>query len=139
MSGRLSAIVLGLVLCFVVGCGGTNVGVSGKVTFSDGTPLTKGEVQFLTATYVASGTIQSDGSYTIGSTTQNDGLPAGTYSVTVNKAFGDSGVTAAVSAIDAKPMLPLINPKYNSATTSGLTCDVKGKTTFDITVEPFKK
>ncbi|MGL4944286.1 MAG: hypothetical protein ACRC46_13980 [Thermoguttaceae bacterium] len=135
---RLSTVVLGFVLCLVVGCGDGNVGVTGKVMFPDGTPLTKGDVHFSTPTYVASGKIQSDGSYVIGSQTQNDGLPPGTYSVTVNKAFDDSG-TAALSAIDSKPAKPLIDPKYNSPTTSGLTCDVKGKTTFDITVEPFKK
>ena len=130
-----------LLLCLCVlllqGCG-NQVSVKGRVTFPDGKPLTRGEVRFQTPSFVATGDIQPDGTYVLGSRGANDGIPKGTYTVTVS-AYEDAGSTAGMSAEDAKPANPLIDLKYSSPTTSQLSCDVQGATIFDIPVEPFKK
>ena len=131
-----------LVLCLCAlllqGCG-NQVRVKGKVTFPDGAPLSHGSVRFQNATHMASGGIQPDGSYTLSSVGTNDGIPKGTYTVTV-VAFESAGSTTGVDL--EKESLPppksLIDLKYNSPETSGLTCDVQGATVFDIPVEPFK-
>jgi len=131
-----------LILCFCVlllsGCGNGQVSVKGTVQFPDGTPLTRGDVQFLTPTFVGSGQIQPDGSYVIGSLKEADGLPKGTYTITV-RAYEDQGNTAGISPENVKPVQPLVDLKYSSPQTSGLTCDVQGPTVHLITVEPFKK
>ena len=133
------SLLLIVCLCTLLfsGCG-DKVGVKGTVKFTDGTPLTTGEVQFLTPTYVASGTIQPDGTYVISSLKEGDGIPKGKYGVAV-RANESAGSSATLSAEDAKPLMSLIDLKYNSPDTSDLTCDVQGATVFDITVEPFKK
>jgi hypothetical protein len=132
----LAVLCLGAVL--LQGCG-DQVSVKGTVTFPDGSPLTTGRVQFLTPTFVADGIIQPDGTYTIGSKKEGDGLPKGTYAVTV-MAYAETNYAIDMRMDEnVKPAESLIDVKYNSQTTSGLTCDVQGATVFDITVEPFKK
>lgn len=77
------AIVTGVcfALCQIVGCGGSaGPKVTGKVTFSDGTPLTQGAVVFGSELYTAEGEIQSDGSYALQSGGKA-GCPAGSYKV----------------------------------------------------------
>jgi hypothetical protein len=122
--------------------------VKGKVTFPDGTPLTRGDVQFMTPTIVASGTIQPDGTYIIGSKKNNDGLPKGTYTVTVraHEEIGsdvkipDTVSDARVDAGKRPVQVPsLIDLKYSSPESSGLSCNVQGATVFNITVEPFTR
>jgi hypothetical protein len=118
-------------LLIFVGCHNGNVGLSGKVTYTDGTPLTVGEVCFETDTYVARGTLEKDGTYVVGSISKSDGLPKGTYRVYI------SGADKMVSGPDGM-QLPesLIDEKYRKSTTSGLTIDIPisgGK--YNITVE----
>jgi len=121
-----------LVVC-VLGCsGGGGFPVSGKVTFQDGTPVPRGQVTFISNTFSAGGNITADGAYTV-----TVKLPAGTYRVTV-LASGDSPSSAMVDVQDRKPIKPLVDMKFNNPDTSGLVCEVKGKTTFPITVEPPK-
>ena len=131
------------VACFVLsalGCG-SQVSVSGKVTFEDGTPLTTGEVLFEKEGFMASGRIQPDGSYRIGTASDSDGIPKGTYGVTVRAldASGASTSTPSMSvapgdASAAPPPRSLIDPAFGSVETSGLTCEVQRSTTFNITV-----
>ncbi|MDR0608717.1 MAG: hypothetical protein LBG58_01235 [Planctomycetaceae bacterium] len=110
-------------LC-IAGCSG-NVGLSGRVSFPDGSPLTVGEVYFETDTFLAHGSIGKDGRYVLGSLGEKDGLPPGTYRVSIVGAMeGESRETARY----------LIDEKYKDGRTSGLTCTVSGSTTFDITV-----
>jgi hypothetical protein len=108
-----------LVVC-VLGCSGDGFPVSGKVTFQDGAPVPRGQVTFISNTFSAGGTIAADGS----------------YSVTV-VASGDSP-SSLVHVENVKPIKPLVDKKFNSPDTSGLVCEVKGKTTFPITVTPPK-
>ena len=125
-----------MLLALAVGCG-KNPTVSGKVTFPDGTPFTEGKVVFETETFYASGPIQSDGTYVMGSSNPGDGVPRGTYQVSIQDvvkpnlvfrpgSFAPTAVTPASSPID---------PRFFSGNTSGLSCEVKGRTTYNITVE----
>jgi hypothetical protein len=79
-------------LC-VWGCGNNQVSVSGNITFSDdGSPLTVGTVYFMSDSHLARGDINSNGTYNIGSLSQKDGLPPGTYRVYISGAVKSNGV-----------------------------------------------
>ena len=128
----LTGFLVGFV--FLVGCG-QNVKVTGKVTFEDGEPLTRGRVCFQTETFYADGPLQPDGTYTLGSTGENTGLPKGTYQVSITGAVTPPKVLDPAMG-RVTPAVPLIHGKFTNQTTSGLTCEVKGRTVFDITVTP---
>ncbi|MDR3109098.1 MAG: carboxypeptidase-like regulatory domain-containing protein [Planctomycetaceae bacterium] len=114
-----------------VGCGSKGFRVDGKVTLSDGKPVARGQITFTSDTFSAGGETIADGTYTI------HNIPAGTYRVTV-KASGESQSDPKVDVADVKPAKPVVDKKYNDPATSGLTCEVKGSTSYDITVEPPK-
>ena len=130
-----------------IGCS-DKVRVTGKVTFPDGTPLTVGKVVFETGNFAATGDIQPDGSYTLGSLKANDGIPPGTYSVSVagasvpgetrevstSVASAAGGVTT--SSVPMSMYVPAIATKYSRGETSGITCEVKKSMTFDFEVQP---
>jgi len=127
--------------CLVVLCGcSKNVRVTGKVTFEDGEPLTLGRVCFQTDTMFADGPLQPDGSYTLGSLGENTGLPKGTYQVFITGATTPPqlgmGVGTGGTVGSFTPGVSLIHQKFIDRMTSGLTCEVKGRTVFDITVTP---
>jgi hypothetical protein len=90
----------------ILGCS-HNVKTTGKVTFSDdGTPLTEGTVVFETAGYLARGRLNQDGTYHLGSFSERDGLPTGTYNVYITGAVqyqdAPNGQTVINSLIDTK-------------------------------------
>lgn len=126
-------------LSLCLGCSGKS-SVTGTVNFEDGSPLTKGEVFFESdAGFLGSGKIRSDGAYTVGSEKESDGLPDGTYMVTVRGAFDMPPVPpdADMSKPETLPKATqLVDTKFASNATSGLTCEVKGKTVYPITVTP---
>jgi hypothetical protein len=135
-----SLCIAGLVL-FSAGCGGggpAKYKVTGKVTFADGTPLTKGIVIFANPAGNARGQLDSSGNYKLGMEGAGDGAGAGTYQVFLAGPIFDapqpSTGTDDYMAIKEETEA-LVNPKFREPTTSGLTCEVKGSTTFDITVE----
>jgi hypothetical protein len=138
MLNRFILLSILLSLSFGLGCQ-PNVRVGGKVTFDDGSPLTVGEVQFLSGVSMASGRINSDGSYTLTSQKLNDGIPPGQYEVViVNAAEVPPSPTGNIE--DTPPTILLIDEKFMSPSTSGLTCEVKGNMVIDITVtKPVKK
>lgn len=136
-----SIVIVSCILLSALGCG-SKVAVTGKVKFEDGTPLTTGEVRFEKEGFETNGKIQPDGTYRLGTASDTDGIPKGTYGVSV-RALDISGVGVGstqgfgVAPGDARPAAPpksLIDNAFGSAQTSGLTCDVKGSRTFDITV-----
>jgi hypothetical protein len=104
-----------LLLCFAVsGCSNGFVPVHGKVTFEDGSPLTQGGIAFSTATFMADGKIQPDGTFTLTSLKQGDGLPVGNYTVTIS-----------ASEVDAKERTTyLVDPVFGDVTTTPLTAEV---------------
>ncbi|MGL4943016.1 MAG: hypothetical protein ACRC46_07485 [Thermoguttaceae bacterium] len=134
-----------LVLVFLFGCSGGGAAVSGKITFPDGTPLTTGRVVFETATQSFTGYLNESGKYNLMGATASSGLPPGKYRVSVVDAVQAPSSGAPVqldgdgNPINYKPndapSKPLVAAKFTQATTSGLECEVKGRTVFDITVE----
>jgi len=104
-----------------VGCGGDNVHVSGKVTFSDdNSPLTAGVVNFESASHNARGDVKPDGTFVIGTLKENDGLPRGNYRVSITRARKSIGKDEGGDDI----FEPLIDEKYALGHTSGITMDV---------------
>lgn len=98
----------------------------GKITFEDGSPVTKGSIAFSTANFQADGTIQSDGTYILSSLKKGDGLPPGHYKVTVNS----------FETNDKEQMVYLVDPKFSDPAQSGLSAEVTkgGKNQFDFKV-----
>jgi hypothetical protein len=106
----------------LLGCGSSGGGkllpVSGKVTLK-GSPLTGGHIAFHPdldkgnkGKGVPTGSIGADGTYKL-STEGKAGAPAGWYKISVATNF---------PGMEGTPVP--INSKYNSPTTSGLTCEV---------------
>ena len=111
-------LLLGTLILCGIGCS-DNIQVRGVVTFSDdGTPLTVGTVFFENDTMMARGSINEDGTFRMGSEGQTDGLLPGTYNVYVANALGTAGNPV------APQIIPLIDPKYTCASTSGITVTV---------------
>ncbi|MDR1963058.1 MAG: hypothetical protein LBQ50_04720 [Planctomycetaceae bacterium] len=122
------------VLLFVsfMGCGRGYVSFGGKVTFEeDGSPLTVGTVVFTTNTFQAEGAIHSDGTYRLGSLSEKDGLPPGTYKVFVIGAGNTIG----------EKFISSIDPIFADRNTTPLICDVptSGKSKFDFTVKKSRR
>ena len=144
MTRKLSLLYVLVCLVFAFGCSSDKVSLSGKVTFSDdGSPVPTGNVLFETATSVSQGEIKPDGTYVVGTDTLTDGIPKGTYRVSV---FAEETTT-----VESKPeregdaprtttlRKKLIDSKYNNPDTSELTFTVDGKTKkFDIEVDRAK-
>ncbi|MDR2116026.1 MAG: hypothetical protein LBP87_06565, partial [Planctomycetaceae bacterium] len=124
----------------LVGCS-KNCAVTGKVTLPDGTPLTVGKVVFETDTMVSTGSIQKDGTYKLGTLKQNDGAPRGLYRVyltdimkpTIEMVPGTDNNSP--SKIITKWPDIQVPTKYFNGHSSGLVCEVKGRTVFDIKLE----
>ena len=82
----LTSLFLMALILTAVGCG-DKVPMRGKVTFSDdGSPLTVGMVTFSSGSILARGHLKPDGTYVIGTDTEKDGLPKGTYIVSIEYA-----------------------------------------------------
>jgi len=147
----LATLGMSIAVVMMAGCGsggGKNTHtVKGKVTFSDGSPLTKGIVVFASPGGVAQGEIQSDGSYSLGSYGSSDGAPAGDYVVYLSgPIFGppedagssepaEEGAEMYTEGMEDQFGEALVHRKFSEPNTSGLSCNVSGATTFDITVE----
>ena len=131
-----------LLCCLLVGCS-DNVQLEGNVTYSDdGSPLGKGMVMFDNGTIVARGPLEADGSYTVGTDKDGDGLPPGTYTVTIVDAAEEIADPNADPddlsyTRDSMPSYrKLIADKYFLPETSGLEITVDASTgTYDITVD----
>ena len=114
---KYHSLILLALLVFAVGCGNRQVGAGGIVVFSDdgspvmqGSALTQGTVFFSTSTFQSRSEIDSQGRFTMGSFGATDGLPPGTYNVSV----------VATDNTDSMNPYSLIDPKYASPVTSGI-------------------
>lgn len=127
MKKFLSMLIVFCLFSVFSGCGGQGfVPAGGKVTFEDGSPLTTGGISFSTDTFMADGTIQSDGTYTLSSLKPGDGLPPGNYTVTID-----------ASDVDANEKTTyLIDPMYADPEKTPLKAEVKKgeKNRIDFTV-----
>jgi len=122
--------VLLTALLFTAGCGGGTMG-TGKVVFDDGTPLTRGEVRFVSGGKMFSGMIKKDGTFVMEGATPKSGIEPGNYEVSIVGAHettpGDNGYPQ---------VKPLIAQKFSDPKKSGLTCSVKGNETIEFKVSP---
>jgi hypothetical protein len=129
----LTAFILAAVLVGIAGgCGRSDMHrVSGRVHFVDGSPLRSGRVvvEYDGAQKGGAwGRIKENGSFTIGTLSENDGMKAGTYSVTIRDAFEPA-------TRPDKSATPLVHPRFLSPATSGLSFEVPKQTKWDIVVE----
>lgn len=92
---KLLAFVCVVAMIACAGCGGRSQ-VSGKVVFSDGTPLTYGTVNFTNNEVACKGQIEKDGTFKMRTFKPGDGVPAGTYKVFITDTlqFGEAAGTA---------------------------------------------
>ena len=140
-SHHLSHVFVGLILMVVgfgtTGCDGlpARVPVSGKVTVG-GEALKCGSITFYATAGGRPGgaTLAEDGSYSVTMYKPDDGLPPGTYTVTV----------AAADWVSDKACRWHAPKRYQNAKTSGLVAEIGGEATtldFDLTWEgdPHKK
>ncbi len=137
IKSRVLWCVVGFFILTSLGCGGAYV--SGKVTFDDGTPLTVGTVCFETDKEQMIGHIKNDGTYELSPNDRNKRIPKGLYKVCVTNAVVEVGNELRASGNRAdfggrRMTKSIIDKKFESASSSGLTCDVKGTTVYDITV-----
>ena len=135
MKNIILPIVVMTALLFVSGCGG-NVNLTGTVTFADdGSPLPKGQICFTTPGFMARGEIKPDGTYVVGSITEKDGIPPGTYQVHIINSEKEVGTNREGLTLYED----VLDPKYTSANTSELSVVVDAKTKrYDISVERSK-
>jgi hypothetical protein len=135
-------VLLGLCLCVLTftACGSGLCSLRGKVTFSDdGTPLPYGIVVFDNEQTRSKGKVNSDGTYIVGTLSDTDGIPAGTYKISVTGTYKPAENIDA-NNMDTAQSESLIDEKYANASTSGLTVTVDSKTkVFDISVDRPKK
>jgi hypothetical protein len=119
-----------LLLLMVAGCGKAQYPVRGKVTFEDGTPVTKGMVVFESMEgekMSARGEVQTDGSYQLSTHKPGDGVPAGKYRVLVAPKLN---IDSPQPERDR-----LFDPRYEKFESSGLEFEVKsGSNEFAIQV-----
>ena len=127
---------LSLTLLLFAGCG-ENVGLSGKVFFSDDkSPVPLGTVGLVaeSGTHIARGDIKPDGTFVIGSLKVDDGLPPGKYRVSVSAMQQISADEETGGGIYES----LIALKHGNPDTSGITIDITSTTrNFDIEVERY--
>ena len=129
LGGNVFAALLCFSLFAFYGCGGSPR-VHGTITFDNGELLKTGLVVFESSKANYQGDVQSNGTFSMGTTKNGQGIPPGEYKVYFQNAHE-------VTRIDEenRPIYrPLLDNKFYSPETSELTCTVKGKTKFDIHV-----
>lgn len=128
--GRLAIIVL----VFVAGCGPSRVRTyptSGKVLFTDGQPVRSGmiELESLEHKTTATGQIQQDGSFVLGTFTPTDGAAAGKHRVIVVQIIISDG-TVKHTKDHGRP----VEPRYGRYESSGLTAEIQPAKQNEITI-----
>lgn len=120
-----------IAVVFVAGCNmGSRLNVTGNVTFSDdGAPLTTGTVVMESASTRVTGRIDKNGFFSLGEMQDGDGVPFGTYKVSI--------ASARETLSSGLPGAYLIDAKYERPESSGLTFEAKkgGQKIFEIVVD----
>jgi hypothetical protein len=136
-AGRRRMLALALSLLSLTGCGRRDLHpVTGKVRFPDGSPVTTGRVVVdygIGSKHGGWGYIKPDGTFTLGSLTQTDGVRAGTVRVAITFAYSIDGNSG--SDPTAAKLKPLVHPRFESPENSGLTFEIPRQTQWDIVVE----
>jgi len=127
---------VGLMISLAAGCGGGGgqSSVRGKVHFPDGTPLTAGRIVAESPAHnvSATGYIGKDGTFELGTKTNNDGVPAGTWNVVILAA--EIQPETYPDKPNTKKATPMIHARYLKKETSSLSFKVPDQTNWDITV-----
>ena len=118
----LFALVLAVSL-LAVGCSPKPQGpqvyrVEGKVEFTDGRPVRTGKVELLSedGEWSATGTIEADGTFVLGTHDSDDGAIEGKHSLIVKQFFIPGHPTMSLETAG-----PAVADKYNSFSTTPLT------------------
>ena len=134
---RTLALAAGVGMLALAGCGRSDLHpVSGTVRFPDGSPLTTGRVVLdygPQANRGGWGYIKPDGTFTLGSLTQTDGVRAGTVRVAItlaSKADGEPDKDGIITKLK-----PLIHARFAHPDTSGLSFEIPRQTKWEIVVE----
>ncbi|MDR2345631.1 MAG: hypothetical protein LBE18_06160 [Planctomycetaceae bacterium] len=131
------------VFCLVclLGCEQSNVPVSGKVTFEDGTAITSGEIIFALENadeYFAKGKIEKDGTYSLTEYTVGKGSKPGCRKGNF-KVFIASTSTSIISDDGTKTETThIIDQGYTNKDQTPLKATVPGGV-YDFKVPPYKK
>lgn len=121
-----------LVVCAAAGCAQSVYPVKGRVHYADGSPVKHGRVVAETGGPTGSwGLIRPDGTFDLGTHAADDGIPPGSYRVSLQNTdtFPPAGAPATFVP------QPLVHAKYAKPDTSGLAFDVPATRVWDITVE----
>ena len=134
---KISMCLFALVLIgFTVGCGNGNVKVNGKVVFSDdNSPVTVGTICFESGNTASRGNIKEDGTFSVYSIKENDGIPPGEYKVYfLNTIKGEGNILAPT-------LIPQLHTKYQKAATTDITMtiDKSTKSPLEIKVDRYEK
>lgn len=133
MTARLHILVLVGIVTASAGCAEQRIHpVRGTVKFADGKPLTAGRVVIDTGDALTGswGAIQPDGSFVMGTNTPTDGVPAGTFRVSITGAVTQPSGDQVM--LDPKP---LIHERFTKPETSGISFTVPEQEEWDIVVE----
>ena len=131
MQIRLTCLAVLLILTAFSGCGNGNVPLSGTVTFTDdNAPVEVGTIVFTDGKQQARGELGPGGKFKLGFVKANDGLPKGSYKVYITGAVKkeDREVPNPRPGVSYYTETQLIDSKYESQNTSGLTFVVDGTT-----------
>jgi hypothetical protein len=129
----LTSITFLFVTLTIFGCGGGGTVITGSVKYTDGTPVTLGQVVFDNGVKSYFGQIRADGTYSSGGNKAVEGIPDGSYKIWLSGTIDGS---AEGNDPDYSGRLTIAK-KYISPATTDLTFEVKsgGTKVFDITVE----
>ena len=127
------------------------VHVTGRVTYGDGAPLTRGQICFTDGYYLGRGDLDENGEYSLRMFRKNDGIPRGSYQVYITSALRfeiDDSVTKTDVDNDDEDryrvlrtgrvakVVEMIDRQYTHPLTSGWSVEVKKKSSFDFVVYP---
>ncbi len=123
MTTRLKPTLLA-VLFVTAGCGQPRTPtypVTGRIVFDDGEPVRSGtiELESTTSPHTASGRIQDDGTFVLGTYASDDGAVAGTHRAIVVQLIISDGVSKHL-----KNHGRAVDPRFGRFETSGLTVEV---------------
>ena len=136
--------VLFLSLLVLTGCGSGNFSVSGKVVFSDDdSPVPMGTVAFESGSHLFRGLIKPDGTFVMGSSKAEDGVPPGKYRVYVLAEKVTSTPTGGKTSDGEDEVLieteQLVDAKFTRGSTSGIEIDITGSAKdLEIKVDRYK-
>ncbi|MEY2726750.1 MAG: hypothetical protein RLZZ458_2617 [Planctomycetota bacterium] len=130
-----SLVVLPLILFFSAGCGSDQprtYPARGKVVFSDGDPVRLGTVELLSDEHgtTATGKIQQDGTFVLGTFSATDGACAGKHRAIVTQLAVFDGTIQHQRDHGA-----MVDPRFGSYTSSTLTVSIRKAAQNEIELE----